>query len=108
MADLSAQPVPIAGLQPTYAAATGGGDTAPVGTGLLLAVRNDGVSSVTVTVATPGTVGGLTIGEAVVSVPAGEEAFVPLRPVYRDPATGRAAITYSDTTSVDVAVLQLP
>jgi hypothetical protein len=108
MADLNPQPVPLGGLQPAWAAASGGGDTAPVGSHLLLLVRNDGAAPATVTIATPGTVGGLAIGDAALAVPAAGTAVVPLRSPYRDPATGRAAITYSDATSVDVAVVQLP
>jgi hypothetical protein len=108
MAVLTAQAMPLGGLQPTYAAAAGGGDQAPVGEKLVLHVRNDDASSKTVTVATPGTVGGLAIADAAQTIPAGGDAFIPLKSTYRDPATGRAAITYSAATSVTVAVLQLP
>jgi hypothetical protein len=106
MAVLTAQAMPLGGLQPTYAAAAGGGDQAPVGEKLLLHVRNDDASSKTVTVATPGTVGGLAIADAAQTIPAGGDAFIPLKSTY--PATGRAAVTYSAATSVTVAVLQLP
>lgn len=108
MAALAAQSVATAGLTPTYAAAAGGGDTAPIGTNLLLHVINGGGSSVTVTLVTPGTSGGLAIADTALTVAAGASAFVPLRAVYRNPVTGRAAITYSGVTSVTVAVLQLP
>jgi hypothetical protein len=108
MADLTPQKVALGGLQPTWAAASGGGDTAPVGTHLLLLVRNDGASPATVTVTTPGTVGGLALGDAAQAVPADGTAVVPLRAAYRDPVTGRAAISYSDATSLDVAVIQVP
>ncbi|MBP5915863.1 hypothetical protein ACH3XX_42435 [Streptomyces scabiei] len=108
MAVLTAQAMPLGGLQPTYANAAGGGDQAPVGEKLVLHVRNDDASSKTVTVVTPGTVGGLAIADATQTIPAGADAFIPLKSTYRDPATGRAAITYSAATSVTVAVLQLP
>ncbi|MDX2667394.1 hypothetical protein [Streptomyces stelliscabiei] len=108
MAVLTAQAMPLGGLQPTYANAAGGGDQAPVGEKLVLHVRNDDASSKTVTVVTPGTVGGLAIADAAQAIPAGGDAFIPLKSTYRDPATGRAAITYSAATSVTVAVLQLP
>ncbi|MDX2552609.1 hypothetical protein ACKI1J_43115 [Streptomyces scabiei] len=108
MAVLTAQALPLGGLQPTYAAAAGGGDQAPVGEKLVLHVRNDDASSKTVTVVTPGTVGGLAIADAAQTIPAGGDAFIPLKSTYRDPSTGRAAITYSAATSVTVAVLQLP
>ncbi|MDX3559069.1 hypothetical protein PV729_46760 [Streptomyces europaeiscabiei] len=108
MAVLTAQAMPLGGLQPAYAAAAGGGDQAPVGEKLVLHVRNDDASSKTVTVVTPGTVGGLAIADAAQTIPAGGDAFIPLKSTYRDPATGRAAVTYSAATSVTVAVLQLP
>ena len=108
MAALTAQPVPTAGLTPTYAAAAGGGDTAPIGTNLLLHVINGGGSPVTLTIVTPGTADGLAIADTAKSIAAGASAFVPLRAVYRNPVTGRAALTYSGVTSVTVAVLQLP
>ncbi|MET9999832.1 hypothetical protein ABZ069_23160 [Streptomyces microflavus] len=108
MAALTAQPVPTAGLTPTYAAAAGGGDTAPIGTNLLLHVINGGGAPVTLTIVTPGTADGLAIADTAKAIAAGASAFVPLRPVYRNPVTGRAALTYSGVTSVTVAVLQLP
>lgn len=108
MAILTAQTLPLSGLQPTYASAASGGDQAPVGEKLVLHVKNGDASSKTVTVATPGTVGDLAVADASQAIPAGDEAFIPLKSTYRDPATGRASITYSAVTSVEVAVLQLP
>ncbi|MFC7846128.1 hypothetical protein [Streptomyces sp. NPDC057382] len=108
MAILSAQRLPLSGLQPTYAAAAGGGDQAPVGDKLVLHVRNGDATSKTVTLATPGTVGDLAIADAAQTIPASGSAFIPLKSTYRDPMTGRASITYSAVTSVTVAVLQLP
>lgn len=108
MAHLTPQQVTLGGLQPAWAEASAGGDTAPVGTHLLLLVRNDGTGPVTVTIATPATVGGLAVGEATQTVPVGGHAVVPLRSVYRDPATGRASIAYSDATAAEVAVVQIP
>jgi hypothetical protein len=108
MAILSAQRLPLGGLQPTYANAASGGDQAPTGEKLVLHVRNDDASAKTVTVATPGTVGGLAVADASQVIPADGDAFIPLKSSFRDPMTGRAAITYSAVTSVTVAVLQLP
>lgn len=107
MATLSAQRLSTAGTAPTYAAASAGGDTAPIGSGLVLHVMNGSASSVTVTVATPGTLDGLAIADVALAIPAGDSGFVPLANVFRDPVTGRAAITYSATTTVEVAVLQV-
>lgn len=108
MAALTAQRVATGGTSPTYTAAAAGGDTAPVGTNLLLHVINGSGSSITVTVVTPGTADGLAIADTAKAVAAGASGFVPLRSVYRDPVSGRAAITYSAVTTVTVAVLQLP
>ncbi|MFC8124657.1 hypothetical protein [Streptomyces sp. NPDC057302] len=109
MAILNAQKVVIGGLQPTYAAAAGGGDQAPVGEKLLLIVRNGDATSKTVTLATPGTVGDLAVADAVQAIPASGTAMFALKAsAFRDPVTGRAAITYSAVTSVTVAVVQLP
>ncbi|MEH0426629.1 hypothetical protein QBB34_09900 [Streptomyces stelliscabiei] len=109
MAILTAQAIPLSGLQPTYAAAAGGGDQAPVGEKLVLHVKNGDASAKTVTVATPGTHGDLAIADAAQVIPAGGNAFIALKAsTFRDQATGRAAITYSAVTSVTVAVLQLP
>ena len=108
MAILNAQKLPLSGLQPTYANAAGGGDQAPVGEKLVLHVRNGDSTAKTVTVATPGTVGDLAVADAAQTIPASGSAFIPLKAAFRDPMTGRAAITYSAVTSVTVAVLQLP
>jgi hypothetical protein len=90
------------------AAASAGGDTAPVGKDMLLHVFNGSGSSVTVTLVTPGNVSGLAIADAALVVPAGDSGFFPLARVYRNPSTGLANITYSASASVEVAVLQLP
>lgn len=108
MADLALQRIPQAGLQPTYAAAAAAGDTAPIGTHCLLAVKNGSEAEVTVTVAVNGDLDGLAVEDAALAIPAAGDALVPLRPIYRDATTGRAAITYSAHTDVTVAALQLP
>lgn len=110
MADLSLISVPvgagIADVAGQAVAAAAGGDTAPVGTGRFLYVNNADASSKTVTIATPGSVKGLAIADATLVVAAGDHGIIPLNNVYRG-ATGRAAITYSDTTSVTVAPFEL-
>jgi hypothetical protein len=107
MANLAAQPMGLSGLQPEYDPASGGGDTAPIGNNIVLHVKNGDASPHTVTVATPGTVGGLAIADAQQVIPAGGDAFIAMRSVYRQ-ANGRAAITYDAVTGVEVAVVQLP
>ncbi len=101
MAALSVQQISIAGLTPTMVAAAGGGDTVPAGDRNFLLVRNGGGSGITVTVTTPGTVGGLAIADATVSVGAGADKLIgPLTAsLFGDPA----AVAYSGVTSVTVA-----
>jgi len=110
MAALTTQQVVLAGLEPTFGAAAGGGDTAAPGDTNFLVVKNGDAAPHTVTLATPGT---LATGDAypdkTVSVPAGEERWIgPLSaPIFRNPSTGRVAITYDGATSVTVAVIKI-
>lgn len=110
MADLSLTPVPVGTGVPDAAAAAvpagAGGDTAPTGPGRFLYVSNADAGSHTVTVATPGTVKGLAVADAVITVAAGDTALIPLSHVFRG-ANGRAAVTYDAVTSVTVAAFEL-
>lgn len=97
----------VAGGAPNYAAAAAA-DTAAVGPGLVLIVKNASGSSVTVTIATPGN---LPTGDAypdktyTVAATTGEQ-WIPLLTDYRDPADTYAHISYSATTSVTRAVVR--
>jgi len=108
MAALTAAAVAPAGTAVAYTAAAAGGDTCQTGAGVLLLVKNGDGADHTVTLATPGTVNGLAIADRAVTVAAGAEVAIPVTSVYRDPATGRAAITYDAVTSVTVAVVRVP
>lgn len=107
MALIATQSIVIAGTAPTFAAAASG-DTARVGRGLFLIVKNTAGSSMTVTIAYPGNlVTGVAIPDPVYTVGATTgEQWIPLLEQYADPTTGQAAITYSTTTSVTRAVVQ--
>jgi hypothetical protein len=109
MAALTTNVVPLTGLQldDLLNPATSGGDDAPTGAGVLLVVKNADASSHTVTLVTPGTVNGLAIADRAVAVAAGKTELIPLTADYRDPATGRAAITYDGVTSVNVGVVRV-
>jgi hypothetical protein len=109
MAALTTNVVPLAGLRfdDKLVAAAGGGDTAQTGAGIFLAVKNADASPHTVTLATPGTVDGLAIADRAVTVPAGQTFVIPVTDRYRDPSTGRAAITYDGVTSVTVGVFRV-
>lgn len=110
MADLSLATVSVAtGVADVAAqatAASGGGDTAPVGPGRFLYINNADASSKTVTIATPGTVSGLAIADVAVTVAAGKHAIVPLANLFRG-TLGRASITYSAVTSLTVKPFEL-
>lgn len=94
------------GLNPTYSAASGGGDTVRTGKTTFLHVKNGGGSSVTVTVATPGTAYGLAIADLAIAIPAGEERmFGPIDDAFRG-ANGSASITYSGVTSLTIAAIR--
>lgn len=110
MAALAVTAVPIDGgladLAGAAVAAAGGGDTAPCGPNRFLVVINGDASPHTATVATPGTVKGLDVDNAALTVAAGETGILPLSRIFAG-TTGRAAITYDAVTSVTVAVLEL-
>ena len=93
MATLTTQTATHAGLAVAFSSAAAGGDQCPTGAGLVLLVKNDDASSHTVTLATPGTEDGLAIADRAVTVAAGAQTVIPLADVYRDPATGRAAVS---------------
>lgn len=87
-----------------------GGDDCATGAGVFLLVRNTGASARTVTIATPQLVDGdLAVADRDFTVPATTGLFViPVPDLYRDPATGRASISYDDVTSLSVCVVRVP
>src|SRR5690349_12331002 len=110
MAALATSTVPLTGLQldAQLVAATSGGDTCATGAGVLLVVKNGDASSHTVTLATPGTVDGdLAVADRTITVAAGKTELIPVTSRYRDPSSGRAAITYDGVTSVTVGVVRV-
>ncbi|MEU7400711.1 hypothetical protein [Streptomyces sp. NPDC044948] len=108
MAALTTNVVPLVGLRfdNLMAAATSGDDCA-TGTGVLLIVNNGSAASVTVTLATPETVDGdLAVDDREVAVAASGWAVIPVTDRYRNPSTGRCAITYSAAADVTVGVVR--
>lgn len=105
MATLDVQVIPNGGLIPTYAAADSAGDECPTGSGVVLHAQNGDTASTTVTMITPQTVDGvLDVEDRDVTVPAGDTTLIPVPDLYRDRDTGLASITYTSTTSLEVAV----
>lgn len=113
MATLTPQVVTRAGLGPTYAACTGGGDAAACGFDNFLHVKNASGGAITVTLAIPAGASGFSSAaytSTAVSVPAttGDRMIGPLNPqLYQDPTTGLCTITYSGVTSLTVALIIL-
>ncbi|MEU5664760.1 hypothetical protein [Streptomyces longwoodensis] len=109
MATLTTQAIALAGLNPTYAPATGGGDKCETGDRVFLHVKNGGGSPVTVTLTATATVRGQAVSNPTVSVPAsGERMIGPLQPdLLQSPTDGLCAVGYSSATSVTVAALRI-
>jgi hypothetical protein len=95
------------GLTPAYSAAAGGGDSCKASSRTFLHVKNGHSSPQTVTIATPGTVGGLAIADLAVAVPnAAERMIGPIDDVFRD-SGGLAQITYSGVTALTIAAIRI-
>lgn len=110
MTALTTNVMPLTGLQldALLGPAAAGGDDCQTGSGIFLVVKNGDASSHAVTLATPGTIDGdLSILDRTVNVAAGTTSFIPVTDRYRNPATGRAAVTYDAVTAVSVAVVRV-
>jgi hypothetical protein len=116
MAALTIQTIAEAGVEPSYAAAAAGGDTARNDNGnVFLHVKNGDASPHTVTVtaqrtsaSVPG-MGSTTKSNVSVAVPAGTERMIgPFAPLAFNDSSNNIAITYDDVTSVTIAALELP
>ncbi|WP_433415030.1 hypothetical protein ACQP1V_36255 [Microtetraspora malaysiensis] len=110
MAALPTNVVPNTGLRidNLFVNASAGGDDCVAGPGVNLIVKNGAGTSVTVTLAYPQPYDGdQPVSGRTFTVPATSGEFViPVRDVYRNPATGRASISYSAAASVTVAVVR--
>lgn len=103
MAALSTQEIVNAAIVPSYGAAAGGGDTFTNTGSEFLHVKNGGGGAITVTITSSGKYQGATIADQTVTIAAGTEKMI--KP-YTPEVTGTtAAVGYSGTTSVTVAVL---
>lgn len=105
MALLTTQQMSSAGGAITLVAAAAGGDTADISNGrTFMWVKNGGGSSITVTLATLGTIDGdLAVTDRTVTVAnAAEKLIGPLNPAVYG---GVVAVTYSGVTTVTVAAV---
>lgn len=110
MALLTIQTIKAAGIGPTYAAATGGGDKVSLSApNTFLHVKNGGASPVTVTITTQNnSYKGLTVPDRTVTVAAsGEQMIGPLDPQLHSDINVQASIGYSAVTSVTVAAFRI-
>lgn len=109
MALLAKQTVGLAGLAPVYSAVSAA-DTFPPGNNVFLHVKNTGGGASTVAIVTPGNVAGQAVADVSVSVPAttGDRMIGPLPgSLFARAVDGLADVTFSATTGVTVAVLEL-
>lgn len=102
------QRVAVGGTSPVAHAATGGGDKINVPAAeddVILRVTNGGVGSITLTVVTPGTVGGFAVADDPVTIGAGATKYVRIvRDLFKN-AEGQVDLTWSGVTSVTFEVV---
>ncbi|MFD4258238.1 hypothetical protein ACFWR9_11555 [Streptomyces sp. NPDC058534] len=111
MAALTTNVVPLTGLRfdDLLTAAASGGDDCATGAGVLLVVQNTDAATKDVTLATPEVLDGdLAVADRTVTVAATTGlTVIPVTDRYRDPSTGRAALTYpGGVTGVKVCVIR--
>lgn len=104
MAALSTQDAVTAGLAASYSAVAGGGDTFTNDGNTFLHVKNAGASPCNVTITSSGKYKGATVADQVVAVANGAEKFI--KPYAPDITGNTAAVAWSYTTSVTVAVVR--
>jgi hypothetical protein len=112
VATLATQTINRAGVVEALTAAAGGGDAMSCGSGMMLKVLNGGGSPITVTIAIPAGASGYpnaAYTNTAVSVSNGTAKWIgPVTaPLYADPTTGLATITYSGVTTVTVGAFNL-
>lgn len=105
---ITPQRITSAGVELSMTAANVDGHSIPMGSGLVLLVRNGDAADKTVTIPTPQSVDGLAVTDRTVTVTAGEDRYIALgtHPVYAQDG-GSAWVDFSAVTSVTVALLQV-
>jgi len=108
MSTLSVQSVNRDGIEPVMSSADGAGDDFPNTGAEFVFVKNGDVAAKNVTIETPRTVDGLVIADRTVTVGAGEEKLIgPFPTATYSTSGGSVNLTYSDVTSLEIAVLKL-
>jgi hypothetical protein len=113
MATLATQSISRAGVTPSYAAVTGGGDACECGDDVFLQFKNTNAATCTVTLAIPAgasTYPGVVYTSTAVVIPAttGDKWIGPVSALYKDPTTGLCTLTYTGTsTNTTVACVKL-
>ena len=111
MAALPTNVAPRTGLRvdDKFLAANSGGDDCATGDGVFLLVKNANGSTRTVTLATPQVVDGdLAVADRSFTIPATSgQSLIPVPDLYRNPSTGRAAITYADATGLTLCAVRV-
>lgn len=107
MATLITQPISQAGLQPSYQAASSGGDQYTPSSVTFLALKNGSGSPITLTVATTATIYGQPIGNIAISIPSSSEVFCgPFDPgEVQQSGSSLANLTYSGVTNLSIAAV---
>ena len=110
MSLLTVQTINANGLNPTYGAASAGGDKVPLNAAnTFLHVKNGSASSVTVTITTQSNqVDGLTLPDRTVTIPAsGERMIGPLTQARYGDINQQASVAYSAVTTVTVGAFRI-
>lgn len=106
MSQVETQHVRLSGAEPTFDDAAAG-DFAVAGAAVKLIVRNNSMSTITVTMLVPGkTINNIDTPNTPYTILAGASAWIPLFEYLADPTDGFVHWTYSATPSVDRAVVQ--
>lgn len=106
MATLTVQSISGLNAAVTWNAANAGGDDFVNDGRTILLVKNASGGSINVTVASGQQVDGLDIEDPVVAVAAGATQRIgPFRKTYYNDGDGKVSLTYSDVTSLTVALL---
>jgi len=93
---------------PSYAAATGGGDTFVPDLDTFVHIKNGSGGSITVTFVTPAVTQGLAIQDPAIVIAAGTEAMVgPFPAALFANSSGVCSITYSGVTSLTIGVFSV-